>query len=325
MRRRDFLTLLSGTAATWPIAARAQQGAKVPAVGYLQPATLSTRPEWTANFLQRLRELGWIEGRTIRIDFQDAGGSQERIAEIADEFVKRKVDVIVAPGTQASLAARQATSLIPIVFVAVGDPLGFKLAATLARPGGNITGLTNQNSDLLGKRIELLREMVPDLHRLAILVNSKNPASVMTASDVRAAARTLGIEVVTLEIRQPEDIAATFEGLKGRAQALYVTGDPVLIANQVRLNTLIMGAHLPAIHNSRESVDGGGLMSYGPNLPLLYRRAAEYVDKILRGTSPADIPVEQPTKYDLVINSTTARVLGLAIPPTLLISAEVIE
>ena len=268
--------------------------------------------------MQRLRELGWIEGRTIAIDYRWAEGRSERFAEIAAEFVQLKVDVIVTSGTRRSLAAKQATSVIPIVFAVAGDPVGSGLVASLARPGGNVTGLSIQSADLVGKRLELLREVVPGLRRLAILANVGNPAAVLEMSEVQAAARTLGLEVVTLEIRRAEDIVPAFEALKGRADALYLCSDPLIITNRIRINTLALGARLPTMHGSREYVEAGGLMSYGPNFPDLFRRAAEFVDKILRGAKPADIPVEQPTKFDLVINLTTAKALGLAVPPTLL-------
>ena len=276
--------------------------------------------------MQRLRELGWIEGRTVAIEYRWAEGRSERFAEIAAEFVRLKVDVIVTAGTAAVVAAKQATSVIPIVFAAAGDPVGTGLVASLARPGGNVTGLSNQSADLAGKRLELLREVVPGLRRLAIMANVGNPIGVLEMGEVQAAARTLGLEVVTLEIRRAEDIAPAFEALKGRADALYVVTDPLVNTNRIRINTLALGARLPTMHGIREYVEAGGLMSYGPNFPDLFRRAADYVDKILRGAKPADIPVEQPTKFDLVINLTTAKALGLDVPPTLLARAdEVIE
>ena len=285
-----------------------------------------SQSQWVAAFVQRLRELGWIEGRTVAIEYRWAEGRSERFAEIAAEFVRLKVDVIVTAGTAAVVAAKQATSVIPIVFAAAGDPVGTGLVASLARPGGNVTGLSIQATDLAGKRLELLREVVPGLRRLAIMANVGNPAAVLEMGEVQAAARTLGLEVVTLEIRRAEDIAPAFEALKGRADALYVVGDPLVNTNRVRINTLALAARLPTMYGSREYVEAGGLMSYGANFPDLFRRAADYVDKILRGAKPADIPVEQPTKFDLVINLTTAKALGLDVPPTLLARAdEVIE
>jgi putative ABC transport system substrate-binding protein len=226
----------------------------------------------------------------------------------------------------AVLAAKQATSVIPIVFGAASDPLGMGLVASLARPGGNVTGLSVQATDLASKRLELLREVVHGLRRLAILLNVEYPAAVLEMGEAQAGARTLGLEVTTLEIRRVEDIVPAFEALKGRADALYICTDPVLVANRIRINTLANVARLPTITAFREWIEAGSLMSYGPNVPDLFRRAAEYVDKILRGAKPGDLPVEQPTKFDFIINLTTAKALGLEVSPTLLARAdEVIE
>ena len=276
-------------------------------------------------FVQRLRELGWIEGRTVTIEVRWGEGRSERFAEIAAEFVRLKVDVIVTAGV-AVLAAKQATSVIPIVFAVAVDPLGSGLVASLARPGGNATGLSAQQSDLASKRVELLREVVPGLRRLAIVANAGNPGAVLETREVQAAAGTLGLDVATFEIRRTEDIAPAFESLKGRADALYVAGDAFVNTNRFRMNPLALGARLPTMHGVREIVEAGGLMSYGPNLSDLFRRAADFVDKILRGAKPGDIPVQQPTKFDLVINLITAKALGLTVPPLLLARAdEVIE
>jgi putative tryptophan/tyrosine transport system substrate-binding protein len=276
--------------------------------------------------VQRLRELGWIEGRTVAIEYRWAEGRSERFAETAAEFIRLKVDVIVTAGTAPVIAAKQATSVIPIVFATAGDPVGNKLVASLAQPGGNVTGLSNQSTDLASKRIELLREVVPSLGRLAIMINVGNPANVLEMGEVQAAGRTLGLEVTTVEIRRAEDIPPAFKALTGRTEALYVVIDPLLNTNRIRINTLALGARLPTMHGIRDYVEAGGLMSYGPNLPDQFRRAADYVDKILRGTKPGDIPIEQPTKYDLVVNLITAQSLGLTIPPMLLARAdEVIE
>jgi putative tryptophan/tyrosine transport system substrate-binding protein len=237
-----------------------------------------------------------------------------------------KVDVIVATGTPPALAAKQATSVIPIVFVAAADPLGTGLVASLAQSDGNITGLSSQFTDIIGKRLELLRGVVPGLRRLAIMGNIGNPAIKLELGEVQAAARTLGIEAAIFEIRRAEDIAPAFDALKGRAEALYVATDLLIVANRIRINTLALNTQLPTTYNSREYVELGGLMSYGPNFPDLFRRTADLVDKILRGAKPGDIPVEQPTKFDFVINLTTAKALGLDIPPQLLARAdEVIE
>jgi putative ABC transport system substrate-binding protein len=326
MRRREFITLVGGAVAGWPLAARAQQAGKLPTIGFLGAYTASTTSTWTAAFVRRLGELGWIEGRTIAIEYRWAEGRSERASEIAAEFVGRKVDVIVTSGTPPVLAAKEATAVIPIVFASAGDPVDTGLVASLARPGGNVTGLSSQTADLAAKRLELLREVVLGLRRLAIMGNVENRFAVLEMHQVQEAAGTLGLEVVTPEIRRAEDIATAFDALKGRADALYVCLDPVLISNRVRINTSAVAARLPTMHGLREFVEAGALMSYGANFPDQFRRAAEYVDKILRGSKPSDLPVSQPTKFDLVINLTTAKALGLSVPPTLLARAdEVIE
>jgi putative tryptophan/tyrosine transport system substrate-binding protein len=324
--RREFITLLGGAAMAWPLAARAQQAGKLPTIGYLGSGTPATQSAWVAAFVQRLRELGWIEGRTVAIEYRWAEGRDERFAKIAAELVRLKVDVIVTSGTPAVMALKQATSVIPIVFAQAGDPVANNLVASLARPGGNITGLSNQTRELAGKRLELLPEVVPGLHRLAILVNVGNPAAVLEMGEAQAAARTLGLEVAVVEIRRAEDIGPAFEALKGRADALYVCGDALVVSNRMRINTFALSARLPTVHFSRDLVEAGGLMSYGTNAPDLFRRAADYVDKILRGAKPAELPVEQASKYEMVINQKTAKAIGLAIPESFLARAdEVIE
>jgi putative tryptophan/tyrosine transport system substrate-binding protein len=326
MRRRDFITLLGSGAAVWPLRARAQQPGKLRTVGFSGQSTRSAESELVAAFTQRLRELGWIEGRTITIEYRWSEGRAERYVQIAAEFVRLKVDVIVTSGTPQVLAAKQATSVIPIVFARVGDPVASGLVASLARPGGNVTGLSVQLADLAGKRLELLREVVPSLRRVAILANVGNPFSVIESGEAQAAARTLGLEFDALEIRRAEDIVPAFEAIKGRVEALYVCPDGLVDANKIRINTSALGVRLPTMHGFREYVEAGGLMSYGANLPDLYRRSADYVDKILRGANPGDIPVEQPTKFDLIINLTTAKALSLTIPESLLLRAnELIE
>ena len=325
MKRREFITLLGGAVSAWPVTARAQQ-AKLPTIGFLGAATPSAWSERVAAFLQRLRELGWIEGRTVAIEYRWAEGRPESFAEIAAEFVRLKVNAIVVAGTPAIIAAKQATLVVPIVFVGAGDPVGTGLVASLARPGGNVTGLSSQGTETVGKRLELLRELIPGLRRLAIMGNVDNPASVLEMLDVQAAARTHGLQVDQLEIRQAGDINPAFQALKGGADALYVPADPLVIANRIRINTFALVARLPTMYTFREYVEAAGLMAYGANFPDLFRRAADYVDKILRGAKPADIPIEQPTKFDLIINLTTAQALGLDVPATLLARAdEVIE
>jgi putative ABC transport system substrate-binding protein len=325
MMRRDFISLLGGAAAAWPLAARAQQPGKPPTIGFLG-ANPSIESQRLAAFVQRLRELGWIEGRTVSIEYRWAEGRSERYAENAAELVRLKVDVIVTSTTPPSLAAKQATAVIPIVFAAANDPVGTGLVASLARPGGNVTGLANQMSDTSGKKLEFLREVVPGLRRLAIMANAGNPGSMLDMSEAQATARRLGLEVTTSEIRRAEDIVPAFEALRNRADALYLCPDALLNTNRIRINILAVGARMPTMHGHREYVEAGGLMSYGPNLASQFPRAADFVDKILRGAKPANIPVEQPTKFDLIINLTTAKALGLDIPPTLLARAdEVIE
>jgi ABC-type uncharacterized transport system substrate-binding protein len=325
MGRREFVALLAGAAA-WPIGARAQQAGKLPIIGYLGQSTLAVESQRVAGLLQGLRELGWTEGRTVAIEYRWGEGRIERAAEIATEFVRLKVDVIVTAGTPQTIAARQATSHIPIVFASAGDPVGSGLVATLARPGGNVTGLSTQAVDLAGKRLEFLREVVPGPGRLAVMGNVGNPSIVLEMRELKAAAHTLGFEIVALEIHKTEDIVPAFESLKGRADALYVVFDALVSANWNRINTLALGARLPTMSANPAHVEVGALMSYAPNGPALFRRAADYVDKILRGAKPGDLPVEQPTKFDLVINLVTAKALGLTIPPALLARAdEVIE
>jgi ABC-type uncharacterized transport system substrate-binding protein len=325
VRRRKFITLLGGAAAAWPLAARAQQAGRLPTIGFLGGANATTWSLWTSAFVDRLRMLGWIDGRTLTIEYRWAEGRAERIAEIAAEFVRLKVDVIVTNGTAAPIV-KQATSVIPIVFPMGIDPIGSNLIINLARPGGNVTGISSQQSDLVGKRLELLREIVPHIRRLAIVADVANTQAVLELREVQALARTLSIEAVPLEIRGAEDIAPAFEMFREQVDALYVVINALVAANRARILTLALSRRLPTIFSIREFVEAGGLMSYGPNYPDQFRRTAELVDKILRGTQPGDIPVEQPTKFDFVINLTTAKALGLEIPPTLLARAdEVIE
>jgi putative ABC transport system substrate-binding protein len=323
--RRKLLAALAGAAAL-PIAARGQQSGRLPTIGFLASGTSSSHGRWVSAFIQRLNELGWIEGRTVAIEVRWAEGRRERAAEIAGDFVRLKMDVIVTTGTPTTLAAKQATATIPIVFASASDPVAGKLVASFARPGNNVTGLSNEWGELAGKRVELLRELVPDLRRLAVLFNIGNPANVTEMGEVQAAAGTLDLAVVALEIRRAEDIGPAFEALKGRADALYVQGDLLTIANRTAINIRALAARLPTTYAFREDVVVGGLMSYGPSLAAMYRRTADYVDKILHGAKPGDIPVEQPTKFDLVINLTTAKTLGLTVSEAVLARAdEVIE
>jgi putative ABC transport system substrate-binding protein len=324
-RRREFITLLGGAGAAWPLAARAQQ-AKRPIVGFLGDSTPLAESERAAAFARRLQDLGWIEGRTIAIEYRWADGRSDRLAEIAAEFARLKVDIIVTGGAPAVMAAKQAAPVVPIVFAVVGDPVGGGFVASLARPGGNVTGLSSLNPDLAGKRLDLLREAISNLGRLAIMGNVGNSMIVLELGELQAAARQLGLQLDTLEIRGPQDIASALDAVKGRADALYVCQDLLTRANRLRINTLALAAHLPVMHPGREFIEAAGLMSYGPNFLDLYRRVGDYVDKILRGAKPGDLPVEQPTKFELVINLITAQALGLRVPPSLLARAdEVIE
>jgi putative tryptophan/tyrosine transport system substrate-binding protein len=321
MRRRELITLLGGAAATWPLGARAQQPARLPTIGYLGSGSPATQTSWVAAFVQRLGEIGWTEGRTVKIEVRWAEGRSERFAEIATEFIALKVDVIVTSGG-AVPAVKQATSLIPIVFSVANDPVGSGYVSSLVRPGGNITGLSLQSTDLIGKRLELLREVLPALRRLAIMGPSGNRSVVLEIGEIQTMARSLGIQVTAVEIGRAEDITPAFEALKGNTEALYLVSSPLITTNRIRINTLALGARMPTMYGYRDNVEAGGLMSYGPNFPALWRRTAEYVDKILRGANPGDIPVEQPTKFSLVVNLTTAKVLGIEIPPMVLARAD---
>jgi putative ABC transport system substrate-binding protein len=325
MRRREFITLIGGTAAAWPLTARAQQAVRLPTIGFLGASTSSAWNNWAAAFVRRLGELGWIEGRTVAIEYRWAEGRGERYTDIAAEFVRLKVDVIVTVGS-AVVAAKQATSVIPIVFAIAVDPVGAGLVASLARPGGNVTGLSMQATDLAGKRLELLLEALPGLRKLAIMGNAGYAGSVVEIGEIRAVAGKLGLGVDVLEIRRAEDIAPAFGTLTSETQALYVCGDALVTANRARVSTLALGARLPTIYPDRAFLEAGGLMAYGANNADLFRRAADYVDKILRGAKPGELPVEQPTKFEFVINLVAAKALGLKLSPMLLARAdEVIE
>jgi putative ABC transport system substrate-binding protein len=268
-----------------------------------------------------MRELGWIDGRTVTIEYRWAEGRSERFAEIAAEFVRLKVDVIVTVGS-AVAAAMRATSTIPIVFGIAVDPVGTGMVASLARPGGNVTGLSVQTTELPGKRIELLRQLFPDLNRLAVIGNASYAGSLEEIGELQTVAHRLGIEVDVLEIRRAEDITSAFSTLKGDTQALYVCSDALINANYVRISTLALGARLPTIYGLRDFLRPGGLMSYGAKPTEMFRRAGDYVDKIFKGAKPVDLPVEQPTKFELVFNLTTAKALGLKIPEKLLLLAD---
>jgi putative ABC transport system substrate-binding protein len=324
MRRREFLGVLGGAAA-WPLAAGALQADRLPVIGFLGAASAAAWSPYVAAFAKRLGELGWSDRRTVAIEYRWDEGRPERDAEFAAEFVRLNVNVIVTAGF-AVPTLKRATSVIPIVFALALDPVGDGLVGSLARPGGNVTGLSNQSVDLVGKRVALLREVVPQLRRLAVLVDVGFQQAIVEMREVRATADAIGLEVVPLEIRRAEDIGPVFEELKTQVDGLYVVTDALVSANRTRIIKLAAAARLPTIFITREYVQAGALMSYGPNYSDLFRRSADYVDKILRGVKPGEIPVEQPTKFDLAINLKTARVLGLTMPSKLLFTAdEVIE
>ena len=322
MKRRAFIAGL-GSAAVWPIAARAQQGERVRRIGVMiSVANNALGQARFKAFQQGLERLGWTDGRNLAIEVRWSEGRAERYAEITAEFVRLKVDVIVTTATLPTILAKEATQVIPIVFIGAADPVATGLVGSLAHPSGNVTGLSNQSRDIASKRVEMLRQLVPGLRRVAILGNTDNAANVLEMREVQAAANTLGLDVVRLEIRRAEEIASALEPLKGPALALYVVIDAVTNANALRINTFALAARLPTMHGTRESVEAGGLLSYGADFLEVYRHSASLVDKILRGTKPGDIPVEQPTRFNLVINLTTAKALGLTIPETLLATAD---
>jgi putative ABC transport system substrate-binding protein len=329
MRRRDIIALIGAAAAgsvSSPLGALAQQERKLPMVGFLGANSVAVQGRWTAAFVERLRELGWIEGRTITVEYRWAETRFERSPGFIGEFVRLKADVIVTHGTENILAAKRGTSVIPIVFAAVADPVGIGAVDSLARPGGNVTGLSNLFTDVAGKRVELLRAVVPGLRRLAILANVGIANAALEIAEVRAAAEKLGVETTTFAVRSASEIEPAFAALGGRADALYVFFDPVMNTNRARIAALALDARLPMVSGLRELPEAAGLISYGANLTDQFRRAGDLVDKILRGTKPADIPVEQPTRFELVINLNTAKALGVVIPETLLaVADEVIQ
>jgi putative ABC transport system substrate-binding protein len=326
MQRRSFLTLLGG-AVGWPLAARAQQRTSIPRIGYLFSfAEVEGRHLWEA-CRQGLRELGYVEGRNIAVEPRFAEGRHERLPGLADDLVRRKVDVIVAAATPASRAAHAATRTIPIVIVAVGEPVKAGLVASLARPGGNVTGLSLLTPELSGKRLELLREFVPKVARVGVLKNPDNPVSAIFLEETQDAARKLGIELGTSDARSLDQIEHAFQQAIVRGDdAIIVFDDPVLWSHRARFVELAAARKIPAMYGYRDFVDGGGLMSYGPDRPDQYRRTALFVDKIIKGAKPADLPVERPTKFELIFNRKAARALGLDVPTSLLLRAdEIVE
>jgi putative tryptophan/tyrosine transport system substrate-binding protein len=323
MDRRVFLGTVVGGLLAAPLAAEAQQPVKVARIGVLAPGSPTSSPQLREAFRQQLRELGYVEGQNIVIEYRWAEGRAERLPDLAAELVSLNVDVIVAGGTPGPLAAKHATGTIPIVMTAAGDPVGSGLVASLARPGGNVTGLSARSPDLSGKRLQLLKEVVPGVARVAVLWNAANPYAALVVRETEAAARSLGVQVQFLEVRGPDDFEnALPAAIRGRAGALIVVEDPLTFLYLKRIAEFAAQNRLPATYGYREFAEAGGLMTVGPNLADLYRRAAIFVDKILKGAKPADLPIEQPTKFELVINLKTAKALGLTLPPSLLLRAD---
>jgi putative ABC transport system substrate-binding protein len=326
MRRREFITVFGGAAVTWPLAARIAWSGKLPVIGLIALGTAEGFRPLRELMVQRFRELGWTEGRDVVLEWRFEEGRIERAAEAAAEFARMGVDVIVVGGDSEALATRRATVTIPIVAYSIGDPVGHGLAESLAHPGGNVTGISLALTETAGKRLELLRDAVPGLKRVAVFGSLANPLVASERNAVMAAARSVGLDTITSGFRVSEDIAPAIASLKGAAQAIYVCTDPSLLVHLVEVNAAALAAGLPIMHLTRYSTVGGGFISYGPNIPELYRRAVALVDKILRGAKPADIPFEQPIKWELAINLKTAKALGLTVPETFLTRAdEVIE
>jgi putative tryptophan/tyrosine transport system substrate-binding protein len=323
MKRRNFITLVSGAVA-WPLISRAQQPTDLRTIGFLGANSPSVQGEWVAAFVKRLRELDWIEGRNVAIEYRWGEGQGDRSPGYFIEFARLKVDIIVTHGTANTIAAMRTTSTIPIVFAAISDPVGDKIVASLGRPGGNVTGMSNQSPATVGKRVELLREVIPGLRRLAVLANASSPVTLPEIREVRTVAEALGIEIAVPEIWRAEHIAPALGALKGRADAIYVQAEPLFNFNRVQINALALSARMPTVVGFRPFADAGGLISYGPNFPDLFGRAAEYVDKVLRGAKPGELPVQQPTKFELVINLKAAKALDLTISGRLLARADVV-
>jgi putative tryptophan/tyrosine transport system substrate-binding protein len=327
MRRRKFITLLGG-AVVWPLAARAQQG-KVPAIGFVSFTSreASLQASWYHAFHERFVDHGWVPGKTITVEYRFADNDRDKLSALARELVRLKLDAIVVPTRPALPAVRDATRTIPIVFVSLGDPVAEGWVTSLAKPGGNLTGVAGLSPDLAGKRLELLRELVPSLTKVAVLRNPANSSEIVAVEATQALARSIGISVVVEHAANPNEFDRAIAAIaSGGCQAVIVLPDPTFLANRGELIKLINRARLASIYMETGFVASGGLMSYGPNFTQLFRRAATYVDKILKGANPADLPVEQPTKFELIINQGTANTLGLKVPPTLLARAdEVIE
>ena len=323
MQRREFITLLSGIVAAWPLAARAQQPAKIPRIGFLGNSTATMEANLIGPLRDGLRELGYEEGRNVIIEFRWANGKYDQFPALVAELLAAKVDVIITAGTPATLAIKKATSTVPLVFIAVGDPVGTGVVPNLGRPGGNITGLSSIAPDLEGKRLELLREVVPKLSHVAFFLNPANAFHTASMRQARVAAQSLGIKLQPMEVNKSEQLDGAFASIvKEKPDALLILADRVFLHNRKRMMEFAIQQRLPSVNAYRELVEAGGLISYGPSYEDMHRRAAVYVDKILKGTKPADLPIEQPTKFTLLINLKTAKTLGLTVPPTLVARAD---
>jgi putative ABC transport system substrate-binding protein len=324
MKRREFIGLVTGVTA-WGYAARGQQAASVRRIGLLSPFSPTDTLLWNKALLRGLRDAGWIDGRNLNIEYRYAEGKAERLPELATDLIRQKVDIIVTTVTVDTLAAKNATAEIPIVMVAVGDPVAIGIVKSLARPGGNITGLSQMTPDLSGKRLELLKQIVPQITRVAVLFDPGDPLSMLDWNEARRSAQTLGIEVHSLEVRSSSDFDKVLkEALAAQVDGVVVMPAPVLFANLKLIADFATENRLPSTFHLREFPDVGGLLSYGVDRSDLFRRAATYIDKILKGASPADLPIEQPTKFELVVNLRTANKLGLAIPPNVLSIADAV-
>jgi ABC-type uncharacterized transport system substrate-binding protein len=322
-RRRFLLTAVAG-AFLAPLAAMAQELGKIPRVGFLGPRTRADAAPFVDGFLQGLRERGWVDGKNVRLEYRFADGQNDRLPDLAAELVRLKVDVILAGSSSPAVAARNATRTIPIVMGTSSDPVELGLAGNLARPGGNVTGLTfSFDLEVVGKALELLKEIVPNVRRVAFLLNPDNPGNKLAMKNVKSRAKSLGVQLQLLEARGPADFEAAFAAMaRERVGALLVAPDPIFGLHRTRLQDLVAKSRIPAMYGLREHTEIGGLMSYSVDIRDSFRRAATYVDRILRGARPGDLPIEQPTKYELVINLKTAKALGLTIPPSLLARAD---
>ena len=326
MQRREFITLVAGAAA-WPLVARAQQAAKIPRIGLLSPFAPADTAPWHQAFLRGLSDLGWVDGKNIAIEYRYSDGRNDRLPELIGDLVRLKVDIIVTAVTNDTLAAKNAAGGIPIVMAAAGDPVATGIVASLARLGGNITGLSQMNPELNGKRLELLKEIAPNISSLAVFLNPEDPISALGQNEIELPARKMKIEVHSFEVRNTLDLdKALQEATKARVDALAIMPNPVFVTNLKLIADFAIQNRVPSVFHLREYAKAGGLVSYGVDRADLFRRAATFVDKILKGANPADLPIEQPTKFELTINLKTAKALGLTVPPKLLLTAdEVIE